>query len=448
MSQITASSTPKQSTFPGGAASHHPLVDDLRALGDGLAGVPRTVRATPLRPPASTALLTALRSHEDIPGWDHGSGGEWRRWGRRVAASSAPLRLLPGEVSEFRAQQNTLDSRLLPSRADSLCFRGDRAALTALRLRRVVSFLRRHRLYDTAHEYARSLASSPLSAAIALPVFDRSTPIPSTDAAVCRLERRTGAFFDAAHFRRLLGYFRWADASSYALGFPRGRRAHRPHPHLPTLGGRTYGVDALFQRIDAFLDSDGHHLRKVLLAIRSDRARCFSREGLHSTAHTYVHLPISLERNSLVYFDAAHLRKLVKDGRWEDAGDYMDRFEPLWEGEGTSQRHAAFMHILQHHAMLDYLACRGDDGGRTASSLFCKDNAAFREKFPEPLCFNAATYTPADNYLVICGSSAGTTTMVSQRVLAQPRRPVSNNVVGGHCSVLTLESSPVVSLCS
>lgn len=82
-------------------------------------------------------------------------------------------------------------------------------------------------------------------------------------------------------------------------------------------------------------------------------------------------------------FDAAHVRKLVKGGRWEDAGDYMDRFAPLWEGEGTSQCHATFMHTLRHHAMLDYLACRGDDGGRTASSLFCNDNAAFREKFPE-----------------------------------------------------------------
>jgi hypothetical protein len=29
---------------------------------------PLTARATPLRPPASTARLTALRSHEDISG--------------------------------------------------------------------------------------------------------------------------------------------------------------------------------------------------------------------------------------------------------------------------------------------------------------------------------------------------------------------------------------------
>nr|CAB3476212.1 unnamed protein product [Digitaria exilis] len=134
--------------------------------------------------------------------------------------------------------------------AAARCFRGDRAALTALRLRRVVSFLRLHRLYDTAHE----------------------------------LERRTGAFFDVAHFRRLLGYFRWADASSYALGFVTPGRCSREADALIARilifrllddldGGRTYGVDALFQRIDASLDSDGHHLRKVLLAIRSDRAR-------------------------------------------------------------------------------------------------------------------------------------------------------------------------------
>ncbi|KAF8663062.1 hypothetical protein HU200_055656 [Digitaria exilis] len=300
--------------------------------------------------------------------------------------------------------------------AAARCFRGDRAALTALRLRRVVSFLRRHRLYDTAHEYARSLASSPLSAAIALPVFDRSTPIPSTDAAVCRLERRTGAFFDAAHFRRLLGYFRWADASSYALGFVTPGRCSREADALIarilifrlsaaglTEASRLYRL-AKTKAVDVILSLaakcpelkaksqlprctfDPAYTLSLVPGLRGCKMRQKNKAGCipvpaHGLAGSFMWK--RLERNSLVYFDAAHLRKLVKDGRWEDAGDYMDRFEPLWEGEGTSQRHAAFMHILQHHAMLDYLACRGDDGGRTASSLFCKDNAAFREKFPE-----------------------------------------------------------------
>jgi hypothetical protein len=40
------------------------------------------------------------------------------------------------------------------------CFRGDRRTLTGLRLRRIVSFLRRHRLYDTANAYAPTLVLS------------------------------------------------------------------------------------------------------------------------------------------------------------------------------------------------------------------------------------------------------------------------------------------------
>ncbi|KAF8704943.1 hypothetical protein HU200_031187 [Digitaria exilis] len=304
--------------------------------------------------------------------------------------------------------------------AAARCFRGDRAALTALRLRRVVSFLRLHRLYDTAHEYARSRFLPPFGC--------------DCFASVCRLERRTGAFFDVAHFRRLLGYFRWADASSYALG----READALIARILIFrllddldGGRTYGVDALFQRIDASLDSDGHHLRKVLLAIRSDRARCFSLYRLAKTkavdvilnlaakcpelkaksqlprctfnlAYTlslgpgYTPSALRLCFTSVVWIASSGARVSTAPptrtstcpslGEGRAVGgrrDYMDRFAPLWDGEGTSQRHAAFMHILQHHAMLDYLACRGDDGGRTASSLFCNDNAAFREKFPE-----------------------------------------------------------------
>ncbi|CAL4951696.1 unnamed protein product [Urochloa decumbens] len=136
--------------------------------------------------------------------------------------------------------------------AATRCFRGDRAALTALRLRRIISFLRRHGLYDTAHD----------------------------------LERHTGAFFDAAHFHRLLRHLRWADASSYALGFVTAGHCSREADvlivRILTLramaefaAGRTRGVDALFQRLDASLDSQpgGHLLRRVLLSMRSDRAR-------------------------------------------------------------------------------------------------------------------------------------------------------------------------------
>jgi ATP-dependent protease HslVU (ClpYQ) peptidase subunit len=41
-------------------------------------------------------------------------------------------------------------------------------------------------------------------------------------------------------------------------------------------GGRTHDIDALFQRLYASLQShpDGHHLRRILLSMLSDRARC------------------------------------------------------------------------------------------------------------------------------------------------------------------------------
>nr|CAB3450884.1 unnamed protein product [Digitaria exilis] len=130
-------------------------------------------------------------------------------------------------------------------------FRGDRPALTGIRLRRIVSFLRRHRLYDTAHE----------------------------------LERQTGAFFDAAHFRRLLSAQRWADSSSYALGFVNvGNCSHEADTLMVRIlvlrvmcdlaAGRIHAIDALFERLYPSLDAqpDGHHLRRILLSMRSDRA--------------------------------------------------------------------------------------------------------------------------------------------------------------------------------
>ncbi|CAO2185731.1 unnamed protein product [Urochloa humidicola] len=111
--------------------------------------------------------------------------------------------------------------------------------------------------------------------------------------------------------------------------------------------------------------------------------RFLKRQGLHSAARTCG--VFRLERESLVYFDAAHLQRLVRGGRWEAAGTYLRRFSPLWDGEGgASQHYTSLLHTVQHHAMLHFLACRGEDGGRDASSLFCNSkDAAFREKFPE-----------------------------------------------------------------
>ncbi|CAL4958312.1 unnamed protein product [Urochloa decumbens] len=122
----------------------------------------------------------------------------------------------------------------------------------------------------------------------------------------------------------------------------------------------------------------GFQSSPVLLLHLRRLNRFLKRQGLHSAART-------LERESLVYFDAAHLQRLVRSGRWEAAGTYLRRFSPLWEGEdGTSQHYTSFLHTVQHHAMLHYLACRGEEGGRDASSLFCNSNdAAFRSKFPE-----------------------------------------------------------------
>ena len=85
----------------------------------------------------------------------------------------------------------------------------------------------------------------------------------------------------------------------------------------------------------------------------------------------------------MVYFDAAHLQKLVKDGRWEAAGTYLKGFSPLWEGKGATQHYTSFLHNMQHHTMLAFLACRGEEGGRAASSLFWSNDDAFRKKFPE-----------------------------------------------------------------
>ncbi|XP_025792154.1 uncharacterized protein LOC112873411 [Panicum hallii] len=128
--------------------------------------------------------------------------------------------------------------------------RGNRsAALAGLRLRRLISFLRRHRLYRTAHA----------------------------------LERETGVFFDAKHLRRMLDHERWAAASSYALSFVNVRDCSREADVLnfrilvlrvlaAFAAGQGRSVDALFRRIYAYLrvydDCDG--LRRLLLSMRSD----------------------------------------------------------------------------------------------------------------------------------------------------------------------------------
>ncbi|CAL4912775.1 unnamed protein product [Urochloa decumbens] len=127
---------------------------------------------------------------------------------------------------------------------------GDRsAAFAGLRLRRLISFLRRRRLYRTAHA----------------------------------LERETGVFFDAEHLRRMLLHDRWAAASSYALSFVNARDCSHEADLLnfrilvlrvlaALAAGQGRFVDSLFRRIYSYLHvyDDCDNLRRLLLSMRSD----------------------------------------------------------------------------------------------------------------------------------------------------------------------------------
>ncbi|KAL6637396.1 hypothetical protein ACP70R_024968 [Stipagrostis hirtigluma subsp. patula] len=132
---------------------------------------------------------------------------------------------------------------------------GDGSALTGLRLRRLVSFLKRHRLYDTAHA----------------------------------LERQTGVFFDAEHLRRMLRDGRWPSASSYALRFFSAGDCSLEADMLifrilllrvmaDLAGGQAHADLALFQRLYASLRDypDGDALRRLLLSMRSDVTKASS----------------------------------------------------------------------------------------------------------------------------------------------------------------------------
>ncbi|KAL6630670.1 hypothetical protein ACP70R_028521 [Stipagrostis hirtigluma subsp. patula] len=109
--------------------------------------------------------------------------------------------------------------------------------------------------------------------------------------------------------------------------------------------------------------------------------RFLKRQGLHRAART-------LERESLAHFDAAHLQKLVREGRWSAASRYLDRFSPLWEpeGKGTNQQYTALMHSLGEHSLLAFLARRGEEGDPffpRHSHVSFPSGDAFRTKFPE-----------------------------------------------------------------
>ncbi|CAN6302142.1 unnamed protein product [Urochloa humidicola] len=130
---------------------------------------------------------------------------------------------------------------------------GDRsAAFAGLRLRRLISFLRRRRLYRTAHA----------------------------------LERETVVFFDVEHLRRMLLRDRWAAASSYALSFVNARDCSREADLLnfrilvlrvlaALAAGHGRFVDSLFRRIYSYVHvyDDCDSLRRLLLSMRSDSTK-------------------------------------------------------------------------------------------------------------------------------------------------------------------------------
>ncbi|CAD6269088.1 unnamed protein product [Miscanthus lutarioriparius] len=130
--------------------------------------------------------------------------------------------------------------------------RGARSASAGQRLRRLISFLSRHRLYRTAHTYRGA---------------------------------KTCVFFDAAHLRRMMLRDRWAAASSYALSFVNYRDCSREADELnhrilalrvltAFAAGQARSVETLFRRMYAYLrfkpDRDRIAIRRLLLAMRSD----------------------------------------------------------------------------------------------------------------------------------------------------------------------------------
>ncbi|XP_037437754.1 uncharacterized protein LOC119305294 isoform X1 [Triticum dicoccoides] len=97
--------------------------------------------------------------------------------------------------------------------------------------------------------------------------------------------------------------------------------------------------------------------------------------GLDHTAHT-------LEMEAGLFFEAAHLEQLVRQGLWASAHRYLRRFSALWDGDGAATQYATLLSSLSHHSILAWLACRGDEGGRAASFLRPSDEA-IRTACPE-----------------------------------------------------------------
>jgi hypothetical protein len=150
--------------------------------------------------------------------------------------------------------------------------RGFGGGLAGLRYRRLISFLRRNQLHATAHAYVRPISWPQTACDLALPYSN-----------LCRLERQTGVFFDAAHLRRMLLDGRYVPASSYARRFVTVRDCSPEADKLNFLilllrviadcaGAGPTTEDDLFRRIYSSLGAHSrcHAIRKLLLSMRSD----------------------------------------------------------------------------------------------------------------------------------------------------------------------------------
>ncbi|KAG0519697.1 hypothetical protein BDA96_08G009000 [Sorghum bicolor] len=140
--------------------------------------------------------------------------------------------------------------------------RGAGSASAGLRLRRLIAFLSRNRLYRTAHT----------------------------------VERKTCVLFDAEHLRRMMLRDRWSAASAYALSFVDYRDCSRGADELnyrllalrvlkAFAAGQARSVDYLFRRIYACLrfrpDRDRRiAIGRLLLALRSDDTKSSRLYGL------------------------------------------------------------------------------------------------------------------------------------------------------------------------
>ncbi|XP_024318565.1 uncharacterized protein LOC104584790 [Brachypodium distachyon] len=98
--------------------------------------------------------------------------------------------------------------------------------------------------------------------------------------------------------------------------------------------------------------------------------------GLLQTAYT-------LEMESRVLFEPTRLQMLVTQGKWSEADRYLRCFSALWkdDGDGAAQ-YTALQGSLNFNAVLAWLACRGEEGGR-AAARFKPPSDAFRKADPE-----------------------------------------------------------------